>query len=150
MSPRDEALMLASIREYTAERRKPVARVVVEPALEPTPAEYAHDPLPQWRPKLTPAVRKSVLAAVATHYGLTVPQLLKATNQHHVCRPRQVAMALLRELSSAGYPELGRVFEHHHTTVLHAVRKVQRGADPKQHADYVALLAELRGERKAA
>ena len=47
--------------------------------------------------------------------------------------PRQVAMFLVKELTQASLPEIGRAFGgKHHTTVLHSISKIsgQRGGDP--------------------
>jgi chromosomal replication initiator protein len=75
----------------------------------------------------------AVQRAVADRYGLQPAQLKQKTNAHEISRPRQVAMYLCKELTSASLPEIGRHFGgKHHTTVLHSVRKVEelRQTDP--------------------
>ena len=42
-----------------------------------------------------------------------------------VARPRQIAMYLAKQLTSRSLPEIGRKFDRDHTTVMHAVRKVE-------------------------
>ena len=76
---------------------------------------------------------ESVIRAVAERFSLQPAQLRQKTNAHEISRPRQVAMYLAKELTAASLPELGRAFGgKHHTTVLHAIRKVenQRRSDP--------------------
>lgn len=75
----------------------------------------------------------SVIRSVAERYSLQPSQLKQKTNAHEIARPRQVAMYLTKELTSASLPEIGRAFGgKHHTTVLHSVRKVEelRQQDP--------------------
>lgn len=77
---------------------------------------------------------ESVVRAVAERFGLQPAQLKQKTNAHEISRPRQVAMYLSREATGASLPEIGRHFGgKHHTTVLHAIRKVEelRRQDPE-------------------
>jgi chromosomal replication initiator protein len=75
----------------------------------------------------------AVMRAVAERFELQPSQLKQKTNAHEISRPRQIAMYLVKELTSASLPEIGRHFGgKHHTTVLHSVRKVDemRQTDP--------------------
>lgn len=77
---------------------------------------------------------EAVLRATAERFGLQPPQLKQKTNAHEISRPRQIAMYLCREVTGASLPEIGRHFGgKHHTTVLHAIRKVEemRHQDPE-------------------
>ncbi len=76
----------------------------------------------------------AVSRAVAERFGLLPQQLKQRTNAHEISRPRQIAMYLCKELTGASLPEIGRFFGgKHHTTVLHAIRKVDelRRTDPE-------------------
>ena len=42
-----------------------------------------------------------------------------------MARPRQIAMYLAKQINSRSLPEIGRKFDRDHTTVMHAVRKVE-------------------------
>jgi chromosomal replication initiator protein len=69
---------------------------------------------------------EAVLRAVAERFSLQPPQLKQKTNAHEISRPRQIAMYIAKELTTASLPEIGRAFGgKHHTTVLHAIRKVE-------------------------
>jgi len=75
----------------------------------------------------------SVIRAVAEEYRLQPAQLKQKSNARTISYPRQVAMYLIKELTFASLPEIGRVFAgKHHTTVLHAIRKIEklRAKDP--------------------
>ncbi len=62
---------------------------------------------------------------VAEYYGLKLPDLLSSRRSQNIARPRQVAMYLSKALTSRSLPEIGRKFGgRDHTTVLHAVRKI--------------------------
>ena len=63
---------------------------------------------------------------VATHYQVTRADLLSSRRTAIVVKPRQVAMYLAKHLTPRSYPEIGRRFGgRDHTTVLHAVRKIE-------------------------
>jgi len=69
---------------------------------------------------------ESIIRAVADRYNLQPAQLKIKTNAHHIAVPRQVAMYLIKELTQASLPEIGRLFGgKHHTTVLHSVQKIE-------------------------
>ncbi len=63
---------------------------------------------------------------VAEHYNLRMADMHSARRARNVARPRQVAMYLAKQLTSRSLPEIGRKFGgRDHTTVMHAVRKVE-------------------------
>lgn len=63
---------------------------------------------------------------VAEYYGIKISDMQSARRSQNVVRPRQVAMYLAKGLTSRSLPEIGRKFGgRDHTTVLHAVRKVE-------------------------
>ncbi len=69
----------------------------------------------------------TIVRAVAERYNLQPAQLKQRTNAHMISRPRQVAMYLIRELTGASLPEIGRAFGgKHHTTVLHSVHRIDK------------------------
>lgn len=75
----------------------------------------------------------SIIRAVAERFSLQPAQLKQRTNAHEISHPRQLAMYLCKELTTASLPEIGRHFGgKHHTTVLHSVRKIEslRQTDP--------------------
>jgi len=63
---------------------------------------------------------------VAEHYNIRVADMHSARRARAVARPRQVAMYLAKQLTARSLPEIGRKFGgRDHTTVMHAVRKVE-------------------------
>ena len=63
---------------------------------------------------------------VAAHFHVRVSDMHSARRARSVARPRQVAMYLAKSLTSRSLPEIGRMFGgRDHTTVMHAVRKVE-------------------------
>jgi chromosomal replication initiator protein len=68
---------------------------------------------------------ESILKAVAERFNLQPGQLKVKSNTRQIAYPRQVAMYLVKELTHASLPEIGRYFGgKHHTTVLHSVQKI--------------------------
>jgi chromosomal replication initiator protein len=69
----------------------------------------------------------SVIRAVADEFRLQPAQLKQKSNAKTIAYPRQIAMYLIKELTPASLPEIGRTFAgKHHTTVLHAIRKIDK------------------------
>jgi len=75
----------------------------------------------------------TIQKAVAEKYGIKQSQLKEKSNTKTIVGPRQVAMYLVKELTTASLPEIGRAFGgKHHTTVIHSINKIerQRQSDP--------------------
>ena len=88
----------------------------------------------------------NIQRTVAEYYKIKVPDLHSPRRTRSVARPRQVAMALSKELTSHSLPEIGDSFGgRDHTTVLHACRKVAqlRESNPEIEEDYQNLLRTL-------
>jgi len=69
----------------------------------------------------------AVLRAVADKFNLQPVQLKQKTNARNISYPRQVAMYMIKELTQASLPEIGRAFAgKHHTTVLHSIQKIDK------------------------
>jgi chromosomal replication initiator protein len=69
----------------------------------------------------------SILRAVAEKFNMQPQQLKQKSNSRQIAYPRQIAMYLMKDLTQASLPEIGRVFGgKHHTTVLHSVQKIDR------------------------
>jgi chromosomal replication initiator protein len=69
----------------------------------------------------------AVQKAVAEHFVLKQAQLKEKSNTRAIAYPRQVAMYLVKELTTASLPEIGRAFGgKHHTTVLHSINKIEK------------------------
>src|SRR6202161_4326292 len=63
---------------------------------------------------------------VGEHFGLRAQDLKVRSNSKVISFPRQVAMFLVKQLTSASLPEIGRQFGgKHHTTVLHSIHKIE-------------------------
>jgi chromosomal replication initiator protein len=63
---------------------------------------------------------------VGEHFGLRAQDLKVRSNSKVIAFPRQVAMFLVKQLTSASLPEIGRQFGgKHHTTVLHSINKIE-------------------------
>ena len=84
---------------------------------------------------------------VADHFGLKQADLLSERRTRSVARPRQVAMWLCKQHTTRSYPDIGRRFGgRDHTTVLHAVKKVEEllTSDDQIARDVEALTRKLR------
>jgi len=69
---------------------------------------------------------ESVIRAVAEKFSIQPSQLKQKTNAHHISHPRQIAMYIVKDLTQASLPEIGRAFGgKHHTTVLHSIQKIE-------------------------
>ena len=89
---------------------------------------------------------ESIQKTVAEYFKIRVSDLLAKKRTRSVARPRQIAMALAKELTSHSLPEIGEAFGgRDHTTVLHACRKVVelKETDNRIAEDYRNLLRTL-------
>ena len=69
---------------------------------------------------------EDIQRVVSKHYNVSKPDLLSARRTRTIVRPRQIAMYLAKMLTPRSLPEIGRRFGNRdHTTVLHAVRKIE-------------------------
>jgi chromosomal replication initiator protein len=85
---------------------------------------------------------------VAEHYNIKFGDMHSPRRARAVARPRQVAMYLAKALTSRSLPEIGRKFGgRDHTTVMHAVRKVEelRATDPNFNEDVELLRRMIEG-----
>ena len=85
---------------------------------------------------------------VADYYKIKVSDMYSKKRSRTVARPRQMAMALAKELTQLSLPDIGDAFGgRDHTTVLHACRKIValRSSHPEISRDFVQLLQTLRG-----
>lgn len=86
---------------------------------------------------------------VASHYNISRADILSSRRTANVVRPRQIAMYLSKVLTLRSLPEIGRRFGgRDHTTVLHAVRKIEElvGKD-KSLAEVIDLLKRILSEQ---
>lgn len=91
---------------------------------------------------------ENIQKTVAEYFKIRVADLLSKRRSRSITRPRQIAMALAKELTRHSLPEIGDAFGgRDHTTVLHACRKVKelRDTDGRVSEDYQNLLRTLTG-----
>jgi len=88
----------------------------------------------------------NIQKTVAEYYQIRVADLHSKRRSRSITRPRQLAMALAKELTNHSLPEIGDAFGgRDHTTVLYACRKVKelRDHDARIHEDYQNLLRAM-------
>jgi len=91
---------------------------------------------------------ENIQKTVAEYYKIRIADLLSKRRSRSIARPRQVAMALAKELTNHSLPEIGDAFGgRDHTTVLHACRRVKelRETERRVGEDYLNLLRTLAG-----
>jgi len=91
---------------------------------------------------------ENIQKTVADYYKVRMADLLSKRRSRSVARPRQVAMALAKELTSHSLPEIGDAFGgRDHTTVLHACKRIKalRDTEQRMKEDYSNLLRTLAG-----
>ena len=86
-----------------------------------------------------------ILRTVSKHYGVNRGDLLSGRRNRSIVRPRQIGMYLAKLLTSRSLPEIGRRFGNRdHTTVLHAIRKIEQlMSDDDQLREEIELLKRL-------
>lgn len=104
------------------------------------------------RPHLRGAERRvtidEIQKAAAEHFGLKQADMISDRRNRAVARPRQAAMWVAKQLTTRSLPDIGRRFGgRDHTTVLHAVRRIEelKQTDAGLARDLEALIRRLRG-----
>lgn len=89
---------------------------------------------------------ETIKEMVAEYYDISLKELIGKKRARHIARPRQMAMALIREFTGDSFPDIGQAFGgRDHTTVMHACEKVAnlRQIDAIFDKDYQTLSATL-------
>jgi chromosomal replication initiator protein len=110
-----------------------------------TAQEVLHDLLRSYDKRVTV---DEIQKRVAEHFKIRLADMHSARRSRSVARPRQVAMYLCKQLTSRSLPEIGKNFGgRDHTTVMHAVRKVEEliNGDPSFAEDVDLLRRMLEG-----
>jgi chromosomal replication initiator protein len=90
---------------------------------------------------------ENIQKTVADYYKIKVAEMYSKKRSRIVARPRQMAMALAKELTQLSLPDIGDAFGgRDHTTVLHACRKIEelRNLDANMGRDFTVLIQTLR------
>ena len=91
---------------------------------------------------------ENIQKTVADYYKIKVAEMYSKSRTRTVARPRQMAMAIAKELTTLSLPNIGEAFGgRDHTTVLHGYRKIAelRLSDSNTNRDFNALIHILRG-----
>ena len=91
---------------------------------------------------------ENIKKTVAEYFKIRTSEMVSKRRTRSIARPRQIAMALAKELTGRSLPEIGDAFGgRDHTTVLHACRKIKelRVEDMRLDEDYQKLLRILTG-----
>ncbi len=86
---------------------------------------------------------ENIQKTVADYYKIRMADILSKRRSRNIARPRQMAMAIAKELTNHSLPEIGDAFGgRDHTTVLHAVRKIKelRETDHRMDDDFNSLV----------
>ncbi|MEI6227804.1 MAG: chromosomal replication initiator protein DnaA [Methylophilaceae bacterium] len=90
---------------------------------------------------------ENIQKTVADYYKIKVAEMYSKKRTRNFARPRQIAMALSRELTNHSFPEIGEAFGgRHHTTVMHACDEIDllRQNDPTFTRDISFLVQVIR------
>ena len=150
--PEEVAFFIAKrIRSNVRELEGALRRVIANSVFtgEPISLQFAKDAL---RDLLAMQERlvsiENIQKTVAEYFKIRVADLLSKRRSRSVARPRQIAMALAKDLTNHSLPEIGDAFGgRDHTTVLHACRRIQalRDSEKRVNEDYLNLLRTLTG-----
>ena len=150
--PEEVAFFIAKcIRSNVRELEGALRRVIANARFlgRPITLEFAREAL---KDLLTMQARlvtvDNIQKTVAEYYKVRIADLLSKRRSRSVARPRQVAMALAKELTTHSLPEIGDAFGgRDHTTVMHACKRIKelRVSEPRIQEDFTILLRTLAG-----
>ena len=87
---------------------------------------------------------EEIQATVAKKYSVTIAQILSAERTQSIVTPRQLAMYIARKFTTKSLPEIAKLFEKTHATIIHGVKNIEKRQDVE--ADLKATLAEILAE----
>ncbi len=89
---------------------------------------------------------KFCMAVAVEHFGVDVRDILSPSHNARLADIRHVAMYVTKYLTIKTYPEIGHAFSRDHTTVMHAVRKIEtkRKVDTMLDKDVADIMREIR------
>lgn len=87
----------------------------------------------------------NIQKVVANYYGIKISDLKSKSRKASLAKPRQMAMAIAKQLTNLSLPDIGDAFERDHSTVIHAVKKVEdmRKKDTRFNTDFTNLMTTL-------
>jgi chromosomal replication initiator protein len=147
--PDDVVLFIARrVRENVRELEGYLNRVIVYCTLTgQTPSvETARNALTPLLPEQRHTTPADIIRFVAHHYGVKVADLKGRDNRRSVAFPRQVAIYLVREILGLSYPEIGKLFAKHHSTVMYSVETIteERRSNPSLDATLTTFVEHFR------
>jgi chromosomal replication initiator protein len=150
--PEEVAFFIAKrIRSNVRELEGALRRVIANSRFtgQPITVDFAKDALKDLLSLQARLVTvENIQKTVADYYKVRIADLLSKRRSRSVARPRQVAMALAKELTSHSLPEIGDAFGgRDHTTVMHACKRIKelRDSEQRMREDYSNLLRTLAG-----
>ena len=144
-------LLAARIATNVRELEGALNRLIAYGALgnRPITAEFAEDVLGEmFRASRRRITIDEIQKRVSEHFHIRHAEMVSARRAREVARPRQIAMYLAKQLTPRSLPEIGRRFGgRDHTTVIHAVRQIEklRAIDSEIDHDVIALMRLLEG-----
>jgi chromosomal replication initiator protein len=147
--PDDVVLFIARrVRENVRELEGYLNRVIVYCSLTGQAAtiETVRNALTPLLPEERHATPADIIRFVAHHYGVKVADLKGRDNRRSVAFPRQVAIYLVREILGLSYPEIGKLFAKHHSTVMYSVETIteERRSNPSLDATLTTFVEHFR------
>ena len=104
--------------------------------------ELVRQALTELLPEERSSTPADIIRFVAHHYGIRVVDLKGRSNRRSIALPRQVAMFLIRDILDLSFPEIGRIFSKHHSTVIYAIDCIQKMR--QSNPDFDATLTSFR------
>ena len=148
--PNEVAQLIAKkMRSNVRELEGAINKLTAQAGLlgRPVTLEFAQDTLRDlWRAQQQAISIQNIQKAVADYYSLNLREMLGKSRKLPLVRPRQMAMALAKELTEQSLPAIGEAFDgRDHTTVLHACERIRelRNGDSQLHEDWEKLIRKL-------
>ncbi len=139
------ARILSNVRELEGALNRLIAYAQL--SSRPIDEAFAEDVLAEmFRASRRRITIDEIQRRVSEHYKIRQAEMVSARRAREVARPRQVAMYLAKQLTPRSLPEIGRKFGgRDHTTVIHAVRQIERlrGCDTDIDNDVRSLIRVL-------
>ena len=117
------------VEHYKAVRARISAGVVKLKTIEKIQPEPEPDLVPEPKAPVERDFRKRIIAECAEEFGITVKDILGNSRVNHIVMARRKAAWIFYQRGTMSYPQIGRLLNKDHSTIIHAVKKYQQSLE---------------------
>ena len=117
------------VEHYKAVRARISGGVVKLKTIQEIQPDPQPDPEPEPKARVERDFRKRIIADCAEEFGIRVKDILGNSRVNHIVMARRKAAWIFYQRGTMSYPQIGRLLNKDHSTIIHAVKKYQESLE---------------------